>query len=324
MKDFRTILPALPQKIQIEHQSGVCLMGSCFTEHIGRKLEESKFSMLQNPFGILYNPFSIAQSLERIVENKPFGKADLVERNGWWVSFAHHSRYADLNAPLALKKMNESLESAHHFLKKAKVLFISLGTAKLYRLKETSQVVANCHKFPASSFDYSLAGKKEVVTVLAQAMTTLKELNPKLNIIYTVSPVRHLKDGFVENQWSKSVLLLAVKELQEQYENVGYFPSYELMLDDLRDYRFYKRDMVHPNELAIDYIFEYFDQVYFNESTRSINRQIRKIQEAVYHRPFNPHGEAYQAHVVRTLQKIKAIQKEFPFIDFEREKKVLC
>lgn len=323
MKDFRTVLPVLSQEIKIKHQSGVCLMGSCFTEHIGQKLDEAKFKILQNPFGILYNPFSIAQSLERVVTNQPFALGDLVEQNGRWVSFAHHSRYADLDASLALKKMNESLDAAHHFLKKAKVLFISLGTAKLYRLKETNQVVANCHKFPAASFDYFLAEKQDVVDILAQALNALKKFNPALNIIFTVSPVRHLKDGFVENQRSKSTLILAVKDLQEQYDHVGYFPSYELMLDDLRDYRFYESDMVHPNQLAIAYIFDYFDRIYFDENTRNINRQIRKIREAVQHRPFNPAGKAYQTHVKRTLQKIQAFKKEYAFIDFEQEEKML-
>ena len=317
--DFRTILPIYEQDLKIEHQSGVCLIGSCFAEHIGQKLNEIKFKMLQSPFGILYNPFSIAKSLERIITNQPFEKSDLVEHNGLWVSFEHHSRYADLNASLALKKMNDSLNAAHHFLKDAKVLFISLGSAKIYRLKETEQVVANCHKFPAVSFDYALAGKKDIVTTLANAMEKLKDFNPQIHIIYTVSPVRHLKDGFLENQLSKSTLLLAVKALQRGNKNVNYFPSYELLLDDLRDYRFYESDMVHPNKLAIEYIFNYFNQIYFKGSTRVIIQQVQKINKAVNHRPFNLEGAQYQAHLNQTLKKIQDLKSKYPFIFFEKE-----
>ncbi len=319
MKDFRTILPVRPQELKIEHQSGVCLMGSCFTENIGQKLSDAKFKILQNPFGILYNPFSIAQSLERIILNKPFAKSDLVEQNGLWLSFAHHSRFADISPSLALKKINHSLETTHLFLKEASVLFISLGTAKLYRLKETGQVVANCHKFPASTFDHILADQKDIVSILAQARDLLKDFNPQLNIIFTISPVRHLKDGLIENQRSKSTLLLAVESLQQKYQNIGYFPSYELMLDDLRDYRFYESDLVHPNKLAIEYIFNYFDQAYFNESTREIMRQVLKIRNAVTHRPFNPKGQEYQLHLHRTLQRIQALKKKYSFLDFEQE-----
>ena len=323
MKDFRTILPIIAQKIKIEHQSGVCLLGSCFAEHISQKLDDAKFQMLQNPFGILYNPFSIAQSLERMIKNQPFEKEDLVERNGLWLSFAHHSRYADLDASLALKKINKSLDDAHLFLKEAKVLFISLGTANIYRLKSTNQVVANCHKFPASAFDYSLAGKNEIGAILAKAIDSLKVFNPELHIIFTVSPVRHLKDGLLENQLSKSTLLLAVRDLEKQYENVGYFPSYELMLDDLRDYRFYESDLIHPSKLAVEYIFNYFSQTYFESATKSMIQEIQKIRNAVYHRPFNAAGQEYQAHLSRTQQKIQVFKKKHPFVNFRQEEEQL-
>ncbi len=319
MSAFRTILPDVPQDLSITHQSGVCLMGSCFAEHIGDQLEGAKFNLLQNPFGILYNPISIAESLERVVANKSYVISDLVEQSGRWVSFAHHGRFADLDAMLALKKINDSLDAAHHFLKKAKVLFVSLGTAKVYRLKDSGQVVANCHKFPASNFEHLLLAKSDVVTVFAKAINQLKSFNPQLNIIFTVSPVRHLKDGFVENQWSKSTLLLAVKTLQSKFSSVGYFPSYELMLDDLRDYRFYESDLLHPNRLAIEYIFSYFDKLYFDESTRKVIRDVQKIKKATAHRPFAPFGEAYQAHLKRTIQKINEAKKKYPFLDFEEE-----
>ncbi len=324
MSAFRTILPDAPQDLSITHQSGVCLMGSCFAEHIGEQLEGAKFNLLQNPFGILYNPISIAESLERIVANKSYVISDLVEQSGRWVSFAHHGRFADLDATLALKKINESLEVAHRFLKEAKVLFISLGTAKVYRLKESNRIVANCHKFPASNFEHLLLEKSDIVTVFAKAINQLKSFNPQLNIIFTVSPVRHLRDGFVENQWSKSTLLLAVKTLQSKFSSVGYFPSYELMLDDLRDYRFYESDLLHPNRLAVEYIFSYFDKLYFDDATRKVIQDVQKIRKAVEHRPFNPLSEAYQTHLKRTIQKINEAEQQYPFLDFRAEKKMVA
>ncbi|HHB77838.1 MAG TPA: GSCFA domain protein [Saprospiraceae bacterium] len=323
MKPFRTILHALSKDLNIQHQSGVCLIGSCFSEHIGHKLDKAKFKVLQNPFGILYNPFSIAKSLQRIITNRPFTQDDLVAHNGLWVSFEHHSRFSDVSRELALKKMNQSLENAHHFLKSAKVIFISLGTAKVYRLKSTKKTVANCHKFPATSFDHSLSEKKEIVAVLAQALQALQTFNPGLNVLFTVSPVRHLKDGFVENQRSKSTLLLAVAKLQEQFTGVDYFPSYEIMLDDLRDYRFYESDLVHPNPLAVDYIFDFFGRTYFDKSTTQLIRHISKIQDAVNHRPFHPASQAYQVFLTQTIQKIATLQAQHPFLDFRKEEELL-
>ena len=323
MKTFRTVFPDLATDLKINHQTGVCLIGSCFTENIGRKLEDAKFRTLQNPFGILYNPFSIAESLERIIAHRPFGIEELVERNGLWMSFAHHGRFSGLKSDVVLTHINNSLADAHHFLKEAKVLFISLGTSKSYRLKTTQKVVANCHKFPANTFDYSLSGKEEIVQVLTYSIKSLQVFNPNLKIIFTVSPVRHLKDGFMENQRSKATLLLSVADLQYEFGQVNYFPSYEIMMDDLRDYRFYASDLVHPSQEAIDYIFDRFEESYFDDLTISLMKRIAKIKNAINHQPFNEQSPEYQLFVQSILIKIKALEQEFPFLNFDAEKTIL-
>ncbi len=323
MKSFRTILPNFDGELKINHQTGVCFLGSCFTEHIGRKLQTAKFNILQNPFGILYNPFSIGDGLLRMIDGHPFGKKDLVERNGLWMSFAHHSRFSGLDREKVLEHINQSLIQAHQFLEKAEVLFISLGTAKSYRLKNTQKVVANCHKFPASNFDFFLATTDAVVSALTQVIQKLKVFNPGLQIIFTVSPVRHLKDGLIENQQSKATLLLAVAQLQKQWAHVRYFPSYEIMMDDLRDYRFYAYDRIHPNEEAIDYIFDYFSEAYFTEDTRLLIKKILKINNAISHRPFNKESADYQDFVKSTIEKISELEQQNKFLSFGEEKRFL-
>ena len=324
MKSFRTELHVASSTLNISYETPICLMGSCFTEHIGGELGHAKIPILQNPFGILYNPFSIANAINRIVDNQSYLEKDLVRQGERWVSFDHHGRFSGLTSGATLESINTAIEEAHEFLKTAKVLFLSLGTANVYRHIKTDSIVANCHKFLAADFNYYLSEKADITQVLAQVMEKLKSFNPTLRVVFTVSPVRHLKDGFVENKLSKATLLLAIAGLRKRDATIQYFPSYEIMMDDLRDYRFYARDSVHPNEEAIEYIFEKFMGKYFDESTRELRSQILKIKESTNHRPFNPNSTAHQLFVNKTIQKIDRLAQKYPKLDFNDERNKLA
>ncbi len=295
--------------------------GSCFVENIGAKLSALKYSIDINPFGIQYNPSSIGQGLERLLSGNHFKETELFEYQGIWHSFYHHSDFSGRNRETCLSEINCRLESAASNLLETDFLLLTLGTAWVFALSDTDEVVNNCHKLPAVRFKRFRLSVEEVVEKLEIPIQKLIALNPNINIIITVSPIRHLKDGFNENQLSKATLLLACEKLSEKFPTLSYFPSYELMLDDLRDYRFYKSDLIHPNEQAIDYIWEKFETAFLENSEASLRKDIEKLSIAAAHRVFNPQTAESRQFAQLQLQKIVALKKRQPSLNFETEEK---
>ncbi len=318
--NFRTALELPDYPFKMSYEDHILSLGSCFAEHIGNKLDVYKFSSLLNPFGILYNPASINAGLERIIEGRIFTEKDIFQHGELWHSYSHHGHFSSLSQKDTLTNINQKLEEGHEFLKKTNHLILTFGTARVFILKETGKVVANCHKVPGTFFTENRLKIDEIISGFEKSFTKLKERNKDINILLTVSPVRHIREGFIENQRSKAALLLAVEQLCESLEFVHYFPSYELMMDDLRDYRFYEADMAHPNDLAIDYIWKRFSEIFFDTSTKILLEKIEKIVIANKHRSFHPTSLKHQIFLKNQLEQIKKMENQFPFLNFEKEK----
>lgn len=268
----------------ISHHHRIFLAGSCFSENIGKLLEENRFPTFAHPCGIMFNPLSIHFALSSLVNIQPFNEKYIVERDGVFFSFMHHSSVHDIYQSDLLKKINNDNNKAAKFLKDSDCLIITFGSAFVYKHLELDAVVANCHKQPAALFEKVLVPIEQIVSQYAGLIKQLTEFNPALKIIFTVSPVKYLKDGLTENSLSKATLLLSVHRLVEMFANCFYFPAYELVTDDLRDYRFYKEDLAHPNDLAIGYVWQKFSECFFTGQTAALNRQIDKLNQALDHR----------------------------------------
>lgn len=308
---------ALPFKMGYQNQTLV--IGSCFATNIGEQLSRLKFPVLVNPFGVVYNPVSIANSIELLLGVREINEVDLFYNNGLWSSFYHHSSFSSSSKEEVLKRVNSELENGKIFLQNTDRAIITLGTARIYEYKKTGQAVSNCHKLPASEFTHRLMSVSECYDSLYSAIRRLRKLNPELKVIFTVSPIRHIKDGAHGNQLSKSTLLLAVNTLCQNYGDVAYFPSYEIMMDELRDYRYYADDMLHPSDLAIEYIWEKFSAVIFDDEAHQVMPELEKILSAKDHRPFNPNGEEYKSFKAALLNKAKTLKKRYPFLNLVEE-----
>lgn len=319
--NFRTNLIVPKSVDKITHQTNLMSIGSCFSEHIGERLLNYKFPIVINPHGILFNPISIADSLTQIIHNQQFIGSDIFYHNHRWQSFFHHGRFAKADKKDCLNTINQSIEIAHQQLQNLDFLILTFGTANVFEYKKNGQIVANCHKVPSTEFERKRLKIEEITTAFEPIFNELKILNPNLKIILTVSPVRHIRDGLVENQRSKSTLLLAVDDLVKSYDFITYFPSYELIIDDLRDYRFYKEDMIHPSKVAIDYVWNNFENAFFSVQTQQINQQIRKIIQAKNHRPFDENSENYQLFLRKQIDKINNLQQQYPFLNFAEDLK---
>ncbi len=309
-----------PFPFKISYTDKILFIGSCFSEEIGNKMTSLKFDVLQNPNGILYDPISITDSLFSYIENKPFDKENLFELNGLWHSWKHHSSFSGISKKEVLNKIETPIKQAHLFLKEAKILIITFGTAFNYQLKNNFNNVANCHKAPANWFIKTLLPAEEIKADLLSAISALELFNPELKIIFTVSPVKHIKDGLEENNRSKARLIEAAHAVVEEKENVFYFPTYELVNDVLRDYRFYKKDLVHPNDTAIDFVFEKFSHSFFDDETKEAMKEIGKIKLAMNHKPFLKESEAHQKFISSQIQNIAKIENSYSFIDLSKEK----
>jgi hypothetical protein len=276
---------------------------------------------LVNPFGILYNPESIHTSISRILAKQTFMESEIFEHEGGWKSFYHHSRFAYSSSDLFLKNANEKLEEASDFLYTTDFLIITFGTAWVYRLKESGKTVSNCHKLPASLFVREKLTPEAIVSMYTELLRKLFEVRPEMQVIFTVSPIRHWKDGAHENQLSKATLLLAIEQLQQLFpSSVIYFPAYEIVLDELRDYRFYTEDMIHPNEIAVNYIWERFSDCFFSEETTKRIAEIQKLVLATQHRPFQPESEAFRRFVDKNLVLLEETKRKYPNLDFGAER----
>ncbi|MBR6310424.1 MAG: GSCFA domain-containing protein [Paludibacteraceae bacterium] len=290
-------------KGEISYRDNLMFIGSCFSENIGTYFERHLFRTdLNNPFGILFNPASIAKAVRRLLSETPYSDNDLFLHNGVWNSYDHHSDFSDTEKEKCLAKMNDKLKESSQFLKNATILFITFGTAWIYRQKVNGQIVSNCHKMPANTFLREKLSVQDIVNEYTDLFHTFPFSDKKTRVIFTVSPVRHTKDGLHENQLSKATLLLAIDELQKRFDFVEYFPSYEMLLDDLRDYRFYNEDMVHPNNTAIKYLTEKLSS-YFSEETKMLMNEAEQIASAESHRPFNPQSNEYQNFISSIHEK---------------------
>ncbi len=317
--EFRTIINILRSDKTIEYNSEILLLGSCFAENIGEKLVSHKFRADVNPFGILYNPPSIEKSISRLINNELIKDDDLFSYENCWHSFDYHSSFSGISKEEALQKMNERLIKSAEKLRQADLLLITFGTTWIYEFKKTGKIVSNCHKLPENSFTHRCISIKEITEAYTLLLDKLRTINKKLQILFTVSPIRHWKDGAHENNLSKAILLLAIDQLQKQSDFVSYFPAYELVIDDLRDYRFYANDMLHPNQTAIDYIWERFGECYFTTQTKQFVVDTGQLNRAVTHRPFNAETEAYKEFCQQQLHKIEVLKKTYPTTDFTSE-----
>jgi hypothetical protein len=293
------------------------LIGSCFAEHIGCKLETYKFTIDLNPFGILFNPASIAQGVDILSDSFFFKEEDLFFFNGEWVSFFHHGKFSHPDKRKCLEEINSKLMYSRDFLQKTNFLILTLGTTSIYIYK--GNVVANCHKLPQKEFEQTNLEVREIVSTLENSIGKIKQINPNIQIIFTVSPVRYIKNNMIENTLAKAKLIVAVHELTKKIENTHYFPAFEIMMDDLRDYRFYNNDMIHPSPTAIDYIWEIFSETFFDKLTRQVNEEINEILLAANHRIKNPSSPESIKFKETQTKKIKQIQTLYPHILFTEE-----
>lgn len=319
MADFRTSLSLSPALSPIRHQDKLLSIGSCFAENIGQRLADAKFQLLMNPFGIVYNPISVRDSLLYLIDNKEFTKEDVFYHQERWHSFAHHSRFSDAEQSTCLKSINSTTNKGHKHLLESDVLILTFGTAHVFYHKKMERIVNNCHQLPADTFERQLLSVDDITTQLSTTLERIKTLRPNIRIILTVSPVRHIRDGLVESRLSKSILRVAVHELCNAFNHMSYFPAYELIMDDLRDYRFYNADMLHPNEVAVEYVWQRFGEVYFDETTKQLIKRIEKLKKAMQHRPFQSDSERHRTFLTQHLNQTRELQQTYPFLNFDKE-----
>lgn len=315
--DFRTPVEWHGESEEIKYSDHVLLMGSCFAENVGGLLLENKFSCDVNPFGILYNPLSIAKALRQMLDGKVYTMDDLFDSGGQWHSWMHHSSFSSTDAGECLNRINSRLEKAASALPRTSWLIMTWGTAFGY--EKDSEVVGNCHKQPDRLFTRRLL---DVDTICGEWNDTLREAKqrfPGLKVMLSVSPIRHLKDGLHGNQISKSVLLLAIDRLCRELDFCHYFPSYEIVMDELRDYRFYAEDMLHPSPLAVKYIWECFCSTYMSKDTQRVMKEWADIQKGLAHRPFNPDSDAYRRFLSQIVLKIEELKEKFPYFEVQKE-----
>ncbi len=287
MKEFRTRLTSLQTKFRISHSDQIFLIGSCFAQEIGALLTSHSYQVCESPFGIVFNPLSINNQLNRILSHELYREEELILMDELYHSMDHHGYYSHQNKNEMLDRINTELTKSREFLLRANYLIISLGSSYYYRLISNSKVVSNCHKLPSKEFDKSIIDLNLTTNLLQATISNLIKNNPKLKILITISPVRYLRDGLIENNRSKARLFLMVEELCNTHSRIEYFPSYELLVDELRDYRFYADDMLHPSTQAILYIWEYFANAYFDENTKILNEKISQLNQLISHRPIH-------------------------------------
>jgi hypothetical protein len=307
---FRTIYTPEKFPFELNYDSKIVFIGSCFSENIGQRLDSFKFNVDINPFGILYNPLSIKNSLDLLVHESVFTEENLFYFNERWNSFFHHSRFSGKDRDEVLQNINLRLKMSSEFLANADYLFLTFGTSKVYEFVDTNEIVSNCHKIPSKKFVEKLLTPDEIIVEYYQLINKLRNFNPKLKIIFTVSPIRHLKDGFLGNTLSKSILVYAINRINAEFNKTYYFPAYEIVNDDLRDYRFYAEDMLHLNNTAINYVLESFEKCFFSEETVKIKDSILKLHSAFLHRPFSAESKAFKDFCRYNILEVEKIEKK--------------
>ena len=313
--EFRTTVKTGENRSWLHHSDNVVLLGSCFSDNIGAKLQGALINATVNPMGTLFNPMSIARGVNRLIDNEPVAGRDLFLQSGVWNSFDFHSRHSLPDKQATIDRMNQRIQQGHDALKSAQLLTITLGTAIVYRLKTIGEVVANCHKVPQHEFDRQMSSVPDMVKVLDEMLTKLNQFNPQLRIILTVSPIRHIADGLDINSLSKASLRVAINEaIKNHRDYCDYFPAYEIMLDDLRDYRFYANDMVHPSEVAIEYIWQAFQATYLDDRSALAVARCERIHKRMQHRPMSANRETVDRFNADTTSVVRNLIKEYPYL----------
>ena len=311
---FHTEINIKPLEKTILYGDGLLFLGSCFADEVGGICRGLGFDALVNPFGVLYNPASIAQSVERLQSGKPFSHDDVIAvGEGQYCTFSHNTAFWRSSETELLEQVNQSLAEAHEHFTKSKWLVISLGTSWVFRNKENGLVVSNCHKRPANQFERELLPVEKSVQYLSDIVAQ----HPEKQFIFTVSPLRHLKDGLHGNQLSKAALLLAVDEVCNRFENAHYFPAYEIVMDELRDYRFYKEDMVHPTDQAVRYIWERFVDFAIDPKEKTALQAAAELRQMLQHKPLFPESETYRKFELQREQRIAEMKRNYPNISLE-------
>ena len=300
----------------IDYNSKIILLGSCFSDNIGQKLRYHKFQSILNPFGILFHPKAIETIIKNALCKKEYTEKDLFFLNERWQSFEAHSKLSSSSKDEVIEELNKASAVINTALKSSSHIIITLGTSWVYRLLETDEIVANCHKVSQHKFKKELVSIVEINKSLSSIISLVRKVNPDINFIFTVSPIRHLKDGFIENQQSKSHLISALHQIIKNQENTFYFPSYEIMMDELRDYRYYKEDMIHPNDIAINYIWKKFYENWLSDEALELKKEVIKIQRGLEHKPFNPNSKKHQQFLSSLQEKIETLKKKYSHISF--------
>jgi hypothetical protein len=316
--DLQTEIPLQKRSNNlIDYNTNVLLLGSCFSNNIGKKLDYFKFQNLQNPFGILFHPKAIESLISKAINKKNYSEKDIYFHNEQWHCFDAHSKLSHVSKEDLLQNLNKNIKSTSQQIQESTHIIITLGTAWVYRFIESNNIVVNCHKVPQKQFKKELLSVDAVYSSLKNIVELIGSVNPKASVVFTVSPVRHLKDGFIENTRSKSHLVTAIHQCVSCFDkNAEYFPSYEIMMDELRDYRFYKEDMIHPNQLAVNYIWEKFKTVWISGKADKIMNQVDIVQRGLKHKPFNPKSEAHQKFLKDLKSKINTLQAQVSHIKF--------
>lgn len=311
---LQTEIPLYTEEDQIHYSSKILLLGSCFSENIGAKFDYFKFQNTQNPFGVIFNPVSIEKLITRAIENNLFSQEDIFQHNGIWKCLDAHSELSSLEKDEFLNNLNSALQNLRDALLSSTHIIFTFGTSWVYRNLVSGEIVANCHKLPQKNFRKELLSIQEISDSLKNSFSKISEINPNAIIINTVSPVRHIKDGFVENSLSKAYLISATHNFKNRQS--FYFPSYEIMMDELRDYRFYSEDMLHPNKTAIEIIWKKFSKVWISSETEVLQKQIGSIQRGLLHKSFNPKSEEHLQFSEKLQQKITSLKKQLPNVKF--------
>lgn len=317
---LRTVINTEPAQERISYETPVMFTGSCFAGEMGEMLTAGRMKVMVNPSGVLYNPVSVARQFEVLVSQYRYSLDDLISYQGRYISFDHGTAFSDRSPERVLEKINNTVAEAGEFLKSAGFLFVTFGTARVFRWIKTGRIVSNCHKIPQKEFDREIISVEDIAENWIVLLKRLRDFNPGIRVIFTVSPVRHWKDGAHGNQVSKSVLMLAIEKIIDAIGFAGYFPSYELLLDDLRDYRFYSADMLHPSTVATDYIGEFFRDTYFDNKTRQIYGEVSSIALAGKHRTAGMDKQDLTDFSGIMLGKISRLEDKYPFVDLSADR----
>jgi hypothetical protein len=314
---FRTQIPIPKSNYPIDYTSKIVSIGSCFAVNMAEKLDYLKFQNSCNPVGILFHPLAIEKLIDFAVSGKQFTENDIFFHNERWHCFDVHSDLSNSNKEKLVASLNTIIKSSKLQLQEASHIIITYGTSWVYRNMKSDSIVANCHKVPQKSFKKELLSVEEIKKSITNTVKLIHAVNPNCNIIFTVSPVRHIKDGFVENQWSKANIISALHESFDfRLSTINYFPSYEIMMDELRDYRFYAEDMLHPNQVAIDYIWKRFKETTISETAFAIMEEVESIQKSLSHKPFNPDSESHLKFASKLREKITKLENQYSFMKF--------